>query len=519
MASDNFNGPVKGISTVRDVALPVDQVLRMAIASQADWSERDAIPAVAAALARAPEDARLHQMMGALERSLDETERALGHFERALALDPENARLAYAVAQTRLDGGLDATEAFERALALAPGDRQYRLGMAAALLAGGGTREADARLSHWLSEDPTWAQGHAALVRLRFQAGEDQAAWRTLAPAAIANPGEIDLWRELISGLMHAKKFEGALAVVAQGRHLHGNDIMFASSEAGCLDEMGQTEAAERTFLSVGRVADAGLALRFARHLLRAHRPEDAAAVAEGWLGQPSERHFWPYIATAWRITGNPRWQWLEGDERFVGTYDLSDRIASIDGLAVHLRDLHRTVHQPLEQSLRSGTQTNGRLFARIDPVIRQLRNAIVDAVTEHRAQLPPPDPTHPTLRDIPPQVRFSGSWSVRLTGSGHHAVHMHPEGWLSSAFYVALPESMANADSEEGLLTFGGQPEFADCPPPFRTVRPSPGKLALFPSTLWHGTTPISGGERLTVAFDVAPSPPALLNRSPAER
>ena len=40
--------------------------------------------------------------------------------------------------------------------------------------------------------------------------------------------------------------------------------------------------------------------------------------------------------------------------------------------------------------------------------------------------------------------VRFSGSWSVRLPGAGHHANHIHPAGWLSSAFYVALPDDGA---------------------------------------------------------------------------
>jgi hypothetical protein len=31
------------------------------------------------------------------------------------------------------------------------------------------------------------------------------------------------------------------------------------------------------------------------------------------------------------------------------------------------------------------------------------------------------------------------------------------------------------------------------------------PGRMALFPSYLFHGTRPFSEGERLTVAFDVA--------------
>jgi hypothetical protein len=39
----------------------------------------------------------------------------------------------------------------------------------------------------------------------------------------------------------------------------------------------------------------------------------------------------------------------------------------------------------------------------------------------------------------------------------------------------------------------------------PYRMIEPRPGRLILFPSTMWHGTLPFAAGERLTVAFDVA--------------
>jgi hypothetical protein len=39
----------------------------------------------------------------------------------------------------------------------------------------------------------------------------------------------------------------------------------------------------------------------------------------------------------------------------------------------------------------------------------------------------------------------------------------------------------------------------------PYRLVEPKPGRLVLFPSTMWHGTRPFPAGERLTIAFDIA--------------
>ena len=72
----------------------------------------------------------------------------------------------------------------------------------------------------------------------------------------------------------------------------------------------------------------------------------------------------------------------------FVGVYDLA--LPSLDALAERLRALHRTTHQPLEQSVRGGTQTQGKLFSRIEPEIRALRAAVVAAVERaHRPAAP----------------------------------------------------------------------------------------------------------------------------------
>ncbi|MBK9588986.1 MAG: hypothetical protein IPO50_10640 [Sphingomonadales bacterium] len=43
------------------------------------------------------------------------------------------------------------------------------------------------------------------------------------------------------------------------------------------------------------------------------------------------------------------------------------------------------------------------------------------------------------------------------------------------------------------------------------RLIEPKPGRLVMFPSTMWHGTVPFDAGERLTVAFDVPRQCPAI--------
>jgi hypothetical protein len=101
--------------------------------------------------------------------------------------------------------------------------------------------------------------------------------------------------------------------------------------------------------------------------------------------------------------------------------------------------------------------------------------------------------------------IRFAGSWSVRLTGGGRHVEHVHPAGWLSSALYIAVPGGAEVGGPDAGWLTLGEGSDLGLDLPPIRVVEPKPGRLVLFPSTMWHGTRPFAAGERLTVAFDVA--------------
>lgn len=195
---------------------------------------------------------------------------------------------------------------------------------------------------------------------------------------------------------------------------------------------------------------------------------------------------------------------WAGGHGRpIVRVSDLGLGPAEIAELTACLRTMHLDRSEPLDQSVRGGTQTDGRLLQRIAPSIRSLYRRIDAEVARYVEALPDPIDGHPLLGRIPFRPRIIGSWSVRLTTGGHHAPHLHPQGWLSSAFYVVVPD--VGASSQEGHLTLGEpQPALNTGLAPYLTVEPRPGRLVLFPSTLWHGTRPFARGERMTVAFDV---------------
>jgi len=472
--------------------------------------EDEALPRVEAALRLHPRDPRLWQIAGLLHRQIDELAPAIDAFTRAAALGPADPRIAHSLARVHLEAGLPAVELFQAAWRLAPNDGDLILGLLAAIRSEAGIAASLEALERVLAQHPLWMPGHDLAARLRWEMGERDGFAVTLERTLEAQPRNLDLWSAYILVLLNGDLYERVLDAVTRGRAAAGPAPVFDVNEAVARSELGEGTAIDPLFARLERHDDPAVRVRHVRHLLRTARPEDAALLAWRMRETPSAFMFWPYLATAWRMTGDPRWAWLEGDPSFVGVYDLAERLPPLDALAQRLRSLHRTTHQPLEQSVRGGTQTDGALFSRLEPEIRRLRQVVAETVAEHVAQLPPPDPSHPLLSPgRGGRVRFAGSWSVRLTDGGHHANHVHPFGWFSSALYVALPPPEARGPEPAGWLALGEpQAQLGLAVEPFRLVEPKPGRLVLFPSTMWHGTRRFAQGERLTVAFDVAPPP-----------
>lgn len=485
-----------------------DAAFRQGLAALDNGHEAEALAIIEPATQVHPDDARLWQVRGLLHRALDDLAPAMDAFARAATLAPADPRIAQGHAHAVLEAGRPAVHLFEKALALAPQDLSIRPGLASALFAEQGIAAAVEMLESQVRQAPSWLAGHWLLARLKWMAGDRSGFTAAIEQAIAKAPRDLSLWQHLVFVLMHAGLYEQALAVIGRGRAAAGAHPSFDFGEAACLTETWQMAAADRAFAALPPAGDAATAIHEIRHLLRARRPDRAVAKAAP-IAATQERHLViPYVATAWRMLGDPRWPWLEGDERLVGIYDLASDLPDLCALAERLRSLHVAVGQPLEQSVRGGTQTDGPLLARIEPEIRALRQTIVRAVERHIARLPPRDVKHPFLvqpRDR--RVRFGGSWSVRLTGEGHHIAHVHPAGWMSSALYVGLPSEADRGPAPAGWLALGQPQEDLKLGlEPVRLIEPKPGRLVLFPSTMWHNTIAFDAGERLTVAFDIAP-------------
>lgn len=201
--------------------------------------------------------------------------------------------------------------------------------------------------------------------------------------------------------------------------------------------------------------------------------------------------------------------------DSFVRAYDieLPPQYESIErfnnDLADALKACHKFKARPLNQSLRGhGTQTTRSLTEQKHPVINSYIRSLEAPIRQYLADIGQ-DPHHPTSARNNGAYRISGMWSVWLRGKGCHESHVHPHGWISSAYYVSVPDETNTSPSRQGWIGFGAPPyRTLGASEPLKWLQPRPGRVVLFPSFMWHGTNPIStDAERLTAPFDLVPN------------
>jgi tetratricopeptide (TPR) repeat protein len=376
--------------------------------------------------------------------------------------------------------------------------------------------EAEVALRECIRLDPRRAETHDRLAQLVWRrTGDIAESTRTLTEALEKFP--------------HDDAMRGTKAALLQG----AGD---ARGAFACLTERGARPGSHPSMLIRAGLAalefEPATALTYAERALQA-LPNDQTArrlLCAACLGvgdgaraltesttllqsTPDHQYLIAMQTTALRLLNDPRYELLVDYDRMVlsmpieappGWGDLPSFLAELTARLTALHNPHG--HRLLYQSLRLGTETTQDLSRSRDPVIQALFAAFAAPVARYRQHIGQGADALRRRNHGPP--RFAGGWSVRLHSDGYHTSHVHPKGWISSAFYVQLPDSMTAGHAGEGILSFGA-PGMLTTPtlPAELSVLPETGLLVLFPSYFWHGTLPFHSNQpRLTVAFDVVP-------------
>ncbi|MDQ0462789.1 tetratricopeptide (TPR) repeat protein [Caulobacter ginsengisoli] len=462
-----------------------------------------------------PESAAL-ALQGQALRALGRTEAALDALYTATRIDQADPSHQHNLALALEEAGLhpEATRAARAARARGLDRPETWLIEGRTLLAQDRLDEAETAFREALRRQPNFTPAHRELSLLTWmRSGDLAAATSELDKAIAASPGQPGLRVVRAKLLEYTGDARGAYECLREAPQGESEiEIQMAASQAAVAFDpaaaLAHAETAVRLEpdhpLAISLLAEANLALG---------RPEAILAATDRLRALlPFNQHALALEATAWRLLGDPRNAQRNDYQSLVRTALVetpagwSSREAWLADLTAALDRLQVMKGHPVGQSLRGGSQTNQNLQRSTDPAIRAFFQVIADpimATMEAYGRLGDPVLSRNTGR-----YRLAGAWSVNLRPGGHHVDHLHPAGWLSSAFYVDLPPAV-EGEGREGWLRFG-KPGIASTPAleAEHWVKPEPGMLVLFPSYMWHGTQPFGGeARRLTMAFDVMPA------------
>ncbi len=424
---------------------------------------------------------------------------------RAVELAPESSDIAFDYAQICYASGLPAASLMCKLSQRNPNHLGILREAAAALAAEGHQEQAEQLLEHALDLRPDWVEGHQNLASLRFTAGDRGDFARSYSVACRAQPHNLALRMAWFYTLAMLREWSSAFKILDDGQAYFADARSLTLGKLYVACESGDVKRADILLQQTESIQDAGLDICRVRYFLRTGRIELAHGAATRLSQTPAARLAWPYLSLIWRLQGDARAEWLDGNPLFIQTFDLDFSAGERDELADLLRQLHIARAPRIEQSVRGGTQTERQLFFRHEVIIQRTKEKIVEAIRSYIAALPPIDMNHPLLSVARNLILFEGSWSVRLQGHGFHVSHTHPQGWISSAFYVSLPDVAHSGPAPAGWIQFGTPPRELNLRlTPNAEIQPQPGRLVLFPSTMWHSTVPFKDGERLVIAFDV---------------
>jgi tetratricopeptide (TPR) repeat protein len=445
---------------------------------------------------------------------------ALSLYDKLAGAAPDNPAptQALALALNAVGRQAEAGQIAHRALARGFRTATLCLTYAKSLMAEGANERAETALRDCLRLEPRLTEAHNSLAQLIWvRTGNLAKATETLDQALQRFGNDDALWATkaaILQGAGDARAAYECLAPRAERPQAPPVLLVRAGLSALDFDPAQALSLAQRAMRLLPDNTPARNLLAAAQ--LGVGDATGALQNCEALLAQtPDDQYLIALQTTALRLLGDARYAQLCEYRDLILPLPIeppapwADLAGFLADLTASLNRLHDPDgHALLFQSLRHGTETTQNLTRSTDPAIRGLFEAFAAPITrylEHIGQ-----GTDALRRRNRGKWQFNGSWSVRLRNRGFHMSHVHPRGWISSAFYVELPDIMADARTDEGILSFG-KPGLLTTPSLAAeySVRPTPGMLVLFPSYFWHGTVPFHSPQpRLTVAFDAVPAP-----------
>ena len=428
--------------------------------------------------------AAVEHALGVCAMLQNRLEEALARFETTQGLDPEYPRIF-----------------LDQAVLL---QRLYR------------DEEAVILLKALVEREPLNLEGHNELNKLLYCLRRDDECLKSYDRAAARRPDRQGPSLAKARFLLAADRFDEARDIFAAVQKADPANKHAANGLLVALSQLGEFHAAVTEGAAAMRQFPDDIDVRTNTATAFLRMGEAARAeklIADALALDPYSQISLALRGLAWRMQSDARDEALTGYETHVRSYDLelprgyTDMQSFNADLDAALNKLHPGRREYIDQSLRNGSQTTDNIFDAGHELVERLKLRISEAVQRYIADMPD-DALHPFYGRRQQNFDFSGSWSSRLRDQGFHTSHIHADGWISSCYYVSLPDAVADAEQRQGWIEFGRPTFKLDLKEPVRrSVQPRAGQLILFPSYMLHGTVPFRSTQtRTTIAFDVVP-------------
>lgn len=429
---------------------------------------------------------RASQLVEKAERqaAAGNVEQARKALRQALKMRPGTPEILQRLAKLELDSNnpRGAAAPLRKLAMLNPSDLNLPLQLAAALEDCRQVEEAKAVLRKLVADHPEFSAGHNNLGNLLQITQEYEEALACYRKALELDPGVAPVWVNAGNMLEELERPEEALEPYARAAELdpgYSEVFYFVGRARSTLGRPEQAIADIDKCLSLNPVDQKALALK---------------GVLLSQLGRrDEERALFDYDCFIRTFRPEP-----------PAGYATIEEFNS--ALVKHIRRRAVLEYNPERASTQGGWHSTNLLTGTED-VIAALRSLLQGIFQTYVSELPN-GPAHPFLGRKYAGVRLIAQAQI-LESQGYLRSHIHPGGWVSSAYYLSVPDAISNGDDNPGWLEFGVPTAEIRTRADLETrrVKPEPGMAVLFPSYFFHGTRPFESKEpRISMGVDLIP-------------
>jgi tetratricopeptide (TPR) repeat protein len=469
----------------------------------------DAVASYRKALAINPNLADAHSNLGNALTRLGRLDEAIASCQEALRIDPNftqaHMNLGNALAQRK--GQLDdAVTSYRNALAINPNLADAHSNLGNALTRLGRLDEAIASYQEALRIDPSFAQAHMNLGNALLQQNHLDEAVASYRNALAIDPNLAEAHMNLGIALKGQGRLEDAVASYREALRIDPHHAEANSNLGKVLQNLGRIDEAITHFQSVGTDSANAKVLECLYAANRTKAFDDyLSALRRSAPANLEVAAISAFAAHQWGA--EDPYPFCKSPLDFIYTASIKSALAPFDQFFTQIiQEIDRapSTWEPRANATKGGFHSIGNLFNLETPEILKLRDVILERIEDYRSRFA--DRTDGFMTQWPDQPRLT-SWHVKLLKSGHMTPHIHASGWLSGVIYLKIPDKLAG---DEGTITFslhGNDFPIRNSHIPTVKHVPKQGDLVLFPSSLFHYTTPFqSDEERHCISFDMLP-------------